>query len=305
MHQLMMLLERSVAGKDTDLLAPLERIAQLVKKRGSRCDYLGSAGHPSTSCRRTFGYLCSRGHEVMIIRVLDPVERDFTFDGAATFRDLESQRDMYVDPAVEKEEYDRRFREHESQIEQICGALGVNLSTMSTDESLDKALFHLLSMHASQGVLAHRSGSLRQAERYAMSFLAPLYVAGALAIGLPILFHLIQRRPRGEKTFSSLMFLSASPPRLTRRSRLDNLLLLLLRAAALILIASAFARPFLRSYLQTIVQRPERRVGDSVGHQAPACSGRVAGPKRKRKSITFCQNLETLTKLRCSRLMRL
>ena len=46
------------------------------------------------------------------------------------------------------------------------------------------------------------------------------------------------------------MFLSPSPPRLTRRSRLDNLLLLLLRAAAIILLAFAFARPFLRQSAQ-------------------------------------------------------
>ena len=46
--------------------------------------------------------------------------------------------------------------------------------------------------------------------------------------------------------FSSLMFLSPTPPRLTRRSRLDHWLLLLLRAAALCLLAFAFARPFLR-----------------------------------------------------------
>ena len=93
-----------------------------------------------------------------------------------------------------------------------------------------------------------------------MSVLAPLYALGALAIGLPILFHLIQRRPRGQMQFSSLMFLSPSPPRLTRRSRLDNLLLLLLRAAAIILLAAAFARPFMRSFAQLDVEQPARRI---------------------------------------------
>lgn len=78
-----------------------------------------------------------------------------------------------------------------------------------------------------------------------MSLLAPLYFAGLLAISLPILFHLIRRTPQGRREFSSLMFLAPSPPRITRRSRLDNLLLLLLRAAALGILAFAFARPFL------------------------------------------------------------
>jgi hypothetical protein len=79
-----------------------------------------------------------------------------------------------------------------------------------------------------------------------MSALTPLYLLGLLAVAAPIIFHLIRRAPKGEVPFSSLLFLTPSPPRLTRRSRLDNILLLLLRAAVLCLLAFAFARPFLR-----------------------------------------------------------
>ena len=79
-----------------------------------------------------------------------------------------------------------------------------------------------------------------------MSFLTPLYILGALAVAAPIVFHLIRRTTKGEVPFSSLIFLSPSPPRLTRRNRLDHWFLLLLRATALILLAVAFARPFLR-----------------------------------------------------------
>ena len=80
-----------------------------------------------------------------------------------------------------------------------------------------------------------------------MGFLAPLYALAALAIAGPIVLHLIRRQPKGRQPFSSLMFLQPSPPRITRRSRLDNLLLLALRALAILLIALAFARPFLRN----------------------------------------------------------
>jgi hypothetical protein len=83
-----------------------------------------------------------------------------------------------------------------------------------------------------------------------MSFLAPMYLAGLVAVSLPLIFHLIRRTPTGQVPFSSLMFLSPSPPRLTRKSRLDNLLLLLLRAVALLLLGMAFARPFLRAMTQ-------------------------------------------------------
>lgn len=79
-----------------------------------------------------------------------------------------------------------------------------------------------------------------------MGLLSPLFMLGLLGVSLPILFHLIRRTPKGQMLFSTLMFLQPSPPRITRRSRLENLLLLLLRAAVLALLAAAFSRPFLR-----------------------------------------------------------
>lgn len=77
-----------------------------------------------------------------------------------------------------------------------------------------------------------------------MSFLAPLFLLGALAIAAPVIFHLIRRTTREKLPFSSLMFLQPTPPRLTKRSRLEHLLLLLLRALVLLFLAFGFARPF-------------------------------------------------------------
>ncbi|MEW4488399.1 BatA domain-containing protein [Thalassoglobus sp. JC818] len=87
-----------------------------------------------------------------------------------------------------------------------------------------------------------------------MSFLTPLYLLAGLAVTLPIVFHLIRRTPQGRQVFGSLMFLEQSPPRMTKRSRLDNLLLLLLRGLALCLLAFAFARPFFRSHQESLAQ---------------------------------------------------
>ncbi len=93
-----------------------------------------------------------------------------------------------------------------------------------------------------------------------MSFLAPLYLLGGLAIVAPILWHLIRRRPKTQMPFSTLMFLQPSPPRITRRSRLENLPLLLLRILALLLLALAFARPLFRSASETAMVPEGRRV---------------------------------------------
>jgi hypothetical protein len=92
-----------------------------------------------------------------------------------------------------------------------------------------------------------------------MSFLAPLYLAGLAAIGLPILFHMIRRTPKGKVPFSTLMFLEASPPRVTSRSKIEHWLLLLIRATALILLALAFSRPFLRQSEDMAVDAENKR----------------------------------------------
>lgn len=80
-----------------------------------------------------------------------------------------------------------------------------------------------------------------------MSFLTPLFLLGALAVAVPVVFHLIRRTTRDKVPFSSLMFLRPSPPRVTRRSRLENILLLLLRCTVFCLLALGFARPFLQA----------------------------------------------------------
>ncbi|MFN3192191.1 MAG: BatA domain-containing protein [Aureliella sp.] len=93
-----------------------------------------------------------------------------------------------------------------------------------------------------------------------MGLLAPLYALAALAIAGPIFFHLIRRQPRGQTEFSSLRFLKPTPPKLTQRSRLDNLLLLLLRALAIGLIAFAFMRPYFREASLLSIDADGRKV---------------------------------------------
>ncbi|UCD00215.1 MAG: BatA domain-containing protein [Phycisphaerales bacterium] len=92
-----------------------------------------------------------------------------------------------------------------------------------------------------------------------MSFLYPLFLAGITAIGIPIILHLIRHQTRKRVTFSSLMFLRTTMPRFKSRSRLENLLLLILRCIIVCLLAFAFARPLLpRNIQQDQIARVQR-----------------------------------------------
>ncbi len=80
-----------------------------------------------------------------------------------------------------------------------------------------------------------------------LSFLSPLFLAGAAAAAIPIVLHLLKREPEARVKFSAVKLLKAAPVENTERRRLRELLLLAMRIAALVLLALAFARPFFAS----------------------------------------------------------
>ena len=78
----------------------------------------------------------------------------------------------------------------------------------------------------------------------ALTFLEPLFLAGLLAVAIPILLHLRRDRMAPERQFSAVQFVEASAIETTRTRRWTDLLLLALRVAALVVLALAFARPY-------------------------------------------------------------
>src|SRR5207237_2127574 len=77
-----------------------------------------------------------------------------------------------------------------------------------------------------------------------LSFLAPLFLAGAAAAALPVVLHLLKREPEARVKFAAVHLLKHAPVEHTEKRHLRELLLLALRIAALVLLAIAFARPF-------------------------------------------------------------
>jgi hypothetical protein len=80
-----------------------------------------------------------------------------------------------------------------------------------------------------------------------LTFLSPLFLAGAAAAAVPIVLHLLKREPEPRVKFAAVMLLKRAPVEDTSRHRLRELLLLALRVATLVLLAFAFARPFFAS----------------------------------------------------------
>src|ERR1700704_3161484 len=79
------------------------------------------------------------------------------------------------------------------------------------------------------------------------SLLSPLFLVGALAAALPVVLHLLKRNPEPRVKFAPVALLRDAPVEHTSARRLRQIALLMLRVAALTLLALAFARPFFPS----------------------------------------------------------
>ena len=100
-----------------------------------------------------------------------------------------------------------------------------------------------------------------------MSFLSPLYLIGAALIALPIVLHLLRRDVAPRLPFTAVRLLRVSPIERSRRRRLRDILLLLARVAALLLLAGSFARPYItgaRSTNRTTVIAVDRSLSMSA-----------------------------------------
>ena len=72
-----------------------------------------------------------------------------------------------------------------------------------------------------------------------------LFLAGAAAIAIPILIHLLNKRKFKIVDWAAMDFLLDADKKNRRRIRLENIILLLLRCLAVLLIGLLLARPFI------------------------------------------------------------
>ncbi len=78
-----------------------------------------------------------------------------------------------------------------------------------------------------------------------MGFLSPWFLAGVVAVGLPIWLHLLKRHKTDPQPFPSLMFFEHREQSSVQHRRLDYILLFLLRMLMLVLLALLFAGPYI------------------------------------------------------------
>lgn len=143
LRRLMLALEACPEGSATDLGPPLQHVAGMLTRRSLIVlisDLLTSIDRLGPD----LGYLCAGGHDVVVFHILDPSELNFDFDSPALFQDIESGRNMYVDPSDAQTSYKRMLNKHLAKAKSTCQNLGIDYHLFATDCPLDLALLDFL-----------------------------------------------------------------------------------------------------------------------------------------------------------------
>jgi uncharacterized protein (DUF58 family) len=143
LRQLMLTLEKATGGRATDLVSPIQRAAEIVRKRGLMV-ILSDFLVPIESLEAAMLRLAAGGHELVVFHILDPAEVSFEFTQPAMFEDAETGRALMIDPVAVREDYKRRLEEHGAAIRRILQRLGGNYSRLVTNQPMEFALFEFL-----------------------------------------------------------------------------------------------------------------------------------------------------------------
>ena len=72
--------------------------------------------------------------------VKDDYRSAVAFSKAALFSDLETGKELYIDPELARAQYQANFQRHQGEIEKLCRELGIDFYQMATDTPLELSL---------------------------------------------------------------------------------------------------------------------------------------------------------------------
>lgn len=157
LHRILSELERAQPQGRTDTAATLAYLGDVLPPRGMVI-LISDLLHPLDAMLEHLRSLRAMRHDVLVLQVSDPAERDFTFDEPVTLVDAESETETFVMPERVRREYLENRRRHFEKLREECLKAEIDLREFSTDEPLDYALEAFLRHRRTLARHTHRAG---------------------------------------------------------------------------------------------------------------------------------------------------
>ncbi len=143
LKELLKELELAVPAKTTGTAASLHLIAEQIKRRGLVI-VLSDLFDKPESVMTALKHFRHKRNEVVVMQVLDPLERSFAFGSDAIFKDMETQEELMTQPWHIQKAYQQSMREFLGFYKQQCRENNIDYVLLDTSTPFDKALFEYL-----------------------------------------------------------------------------------------------------------------------------------------------------------------
>jgi uncharacterized protein (DUF58 family) len=146
-------MDASPDGRETDLGQLLQKAQQIVKRRSALfvvSDFISTPGWEKSLA------LLARRHEVVAVRLFDPVELVLPDLGLVVMQDAETREQIFVDTHERgfRERFRREAERREEALRAGLGHAGVDCLELATDDAVDTALVRFTRLRKRRSQLA-------------------------------------------------------------------------------------------------------------------------------------------------------
>jgi len=130
-------------GGDTNLANTFHQLAEKIKRRGLviiLSDLFDNKDNVLSALR----HFRHKKHEVLVFNILDKNELDFSFGQPMILRDLETSKEITLDPRVIRKDYHKTVNNFFSDFKRRCREHLIDYHQILTNMPLDRALFDYL-----------------------------------------------------------------------------------------------------------------------------------------------------------------
>lgn len=136
-------LQNAVPSEKTHCSSAIDTIAHMTNKRGL-CIIISDFFDDAHAVIHSLRHLHFKRQDIILLRVLDPLELAFKKDARLKIRDLESGEEVMLDGSTAAWFYKDGFQQHSKLIEDACRELAIDSTVIDTREPFLKALFRII-----------------------------------------------------------------------------------------------------------------------------------------------------------------
>ncbi|MCI0706349.1 MAG: DUF58 domain-containing protein [Ignavibacteriae bacterium] len=143
LKQILKELEQLQPSKKTGIAASLHAVAEQIKRRGLVI-ILSDLFDDPAQVMTAFKHFRHKANEVIVMQVLDPMERSFAFGSDAVFRDMETKEELMTQPWHIQKAYQQSMQEFLERYKRECRENAIEYVLLDTSTPFDRALFEYL-----------------------------------------------------------------------------------------------------------------------------------------------------------------